>query len=271
MQAIISWFELREKNNLFQELKQNHDYNKIQAWIYVISGIYYEFSCKDINKAKENYTLALKIIETLPKSEDVIHIKFNASAQLSQILAFSGDTESADHHLKYAENQVNLLKGEEDLGLLKFIKAKILSEKGKYNEALEAINENLKFDERLPKNEFTAPTLIAKSEILSALGLNQEAYNIINSVLRDYIPTISPKHELKGRVLNALSVSEIGIGKFNDARIHMLQAKEIFLTQTRNQNKSVEDSIDDEFAQTMVLEGDLYYFGRKLFESNIFI
>jgi len=192
------------------------------------------------NRAQNNYMAAIYYLNkaaNLVNKLKVPELSFIIYLQLARVQGFIGDIGDAESNLQKAYDIVDKNTTVNfDVGALSFVKSKLYLANGKYDEALNAINETIKIDNEagVPQGIFTTPVYILKAE-----GKYKEAYEITKNLYEQEHKNIKSNHELLARILTRLSAAEAGLKMTNEALEHAEKAIKIF----NDNNTLIEDNI----------------------------
>lgn len=255
VEKMKQWLEHKEQNQLFL-LSKMHNKQKINyGWYLVDIGIYEDFAKSNYTRATSYFNRAkeaIRGIENEPELETTILF------QTAQTQVFGGDVSGAEENIE----KVNYIikqhpEADFDMGLYWFIKARIFLAQGKYNEALIAVDNNIKAEAHLPQDTFTAPTYVLKSEILNFIGDYQKSYQIIKKLKEQEISGGPAEHELHARILTQLSRAELGLGLVDEAFTHIITACNIF--QKEISKYAITAIMNTDYAAALITQGDILY------------
>ncbi len=233
------------------------------SWYLTDIGIYEHF-------AKSSFTNSLLYLDKAKNMIQGITIKpeleFTILMQLAQTKIYMGDVLGAEKNIIEVDSVIQKnLNADVDMGLYWFIKTRILMAKGRYKEAISAVDNNIKAEAHLPRDTFTAPTYILKSEILNYMENFKDSYEIITMIQRQEISNKEFDHEIHGRIFTQLSRSEIGLGLLNEALEHAITACNIFQKEFIKYN--IKSVMNPEFAAALVAKGDSLFKKNQLDEA----
>jgi tetratricopeptide (TPR) repeat protein len=174
--------------------------------------------------------------------------------QMAQTQAYGGETEEANNNI----NKVDLLikdypNADYDMGLYWYIKSKIFLMEGKYQQALDAVDQNIKAESHMAQDVFTAPTFILKSEILNYQEQYNNSYKIIKKIIEQEKDSGFDDHEVKARMFTQLSRAELGLGQIDSAFAHADDACKIL----QNNQYGNYANINVEYAAALVAKADV--------------
>ena len=225
-QKMMDWL-LKNKKNMKSTIALSTEKDKINYVEYIIDiAVYEDFAKSDYKNSIKFLEEAKEIIKDIKGYNDV---KFTLFAQLSQTYAFRGDIENAKKNIEITKKIIDNSDVKLDLGLYWFIKSKISLLEGKYDSAINSIEENIKTESHLSQGTFTAPTYILQSEILNYMGIFEKSYNIINNILEQELKNNNEDHEIIARILVQLSRSELGLGKIKESLDYAEKSVSIFI------------------------------------------
>ncbi len=223
------------------------------SWYMVDIGIYEDFCQSNYVKALACYDKAKEVVKDIHNQPE---LKSTILFQIAQTQAFGGDIINAEKNMLEVDNLVKQYKEADfDMGLYWFIQAKIALAKGNYQDALLAIEGNIKAESHLPQDTFTAPTYILQSEILNYLGEYKKSYEIIKRIYQQEVGDKKADHEIHGRILTQLSRAELGLGLVDAALQHVKAACSIF--QKEIEKYQIQSVINTDLAAALVAHGDV--------------
>jgi len=251
-QKMVDWLENNKIKDFRLFMSSVHN-QSVYAWYLVHTGTFLGF--------KTDCEVAIKYLEQAKKIMNNIsgypELNFTIYCQLAIQQIFTGDIKSALKNIEFVEELIKKYpKADIDLGLLWHIKAKILLEYGDYNQALNAIEENIKLENHISNVIFTAPTYILKANILNYMQKYKESYELLTELQRKIKNSIEETHELNGRILVQFSRSELGLGNKKKAMDYAVQAKNIFLHDKSRSNQDITTSTDHYLAAAIEAEAD---------------
>ncbi len=258
------WLEHKEAEGAINPYKMNEKEKANYSWYMLTIGMYEDF-------VKSNYINALlcfdKASEAIKNIKVQPELKSTILFQTAQTQAFGGDITNAEKNMVEADNLIQQYKNADyDMGLYWFIKAKIALARGKYSDALLAVDENIKAESHLPQDTFTAPTYILQAEILNFLEKYKESYKISQRIYKQEIGSGKAEHEIHARIITQLAKAELGLGLVDAALVNANLACEIF--KKENEKYKIESVINIDFASALVVLGDILT-EKKDFENAL--
>ena len=253
------WLEDKEKSKVISLENMDNKEKANYAWYLMVIGIYEDF-------AKSSFISALKYFNNAKFITDSIkgepELKAMILLQSAQTQAYGGDIINAQQNMDEVDKILaNYKKADFDMGLYWYIKAKLLLIQGKYNEALAAIDNNIKAEAHLPQDIFTAPTYILQSEILNYKGDFKKSYEIIKNIEDQGKKSGYDDHEVIGRILTQLSRAELGKGLINEALSNATEACVVLKKESEKYNNS--DNINVDYAAALVAKADATYLNKQ--------
>lgn len=246
------WLEQKEKNKILQIGKMKNENIVNYSWYLVDCGIFEEFVKADYISALDFYDKAAAVIGNI---NDEPELKATIFWQRAQTYIYRGDISSAEKNILASEEIINNFpKADLDIGLYWFIKARILLAKGKYIEALKLVDINIKQDAHLPRDTFTAPTFILKSEILNYMARYRESNDVISAIYSQEIGDKVPESELHGRILVQLSRAKLGLGNIDEAFKYAKIACSLFEKDIHKYN--IKTVLNTEYAAALVAKAN---------------
>ncbi|EER22310.1 MULTISPECIES: tetratricopeptide repeat protein [spotted fever group] len=253
MEKMKNWLEEKESSKVFQLSKMTEEQKISYSWYMVDIGIYEDFSQSNYVKALACYDKAKEVVKDIHNQPE---LKSTILFQIAQTQAFGGDIINAEKNMLEVDNLIQEYKEADfDMGLYWFIKAKIALAKGNYQDALLAIEGNIKAESHLPQDTFTAPTYILQSEILNYLGEYKKSYEVIQRIYKQEIGDKKADHEIHARILTQLSRAELGLGLVDAALQHTKAACSIF--QKEVEKYQIQSVINTDLAAALVAQGDV--------------
>jgi tetratricopeptide (TPR) repeat protein len=257
------WLEEKEADKSLVSNKMNDQQRVNYSWYLADIGIYEHFAKSSFISSLSYLDKAKNIIQGITTKPE---LEFTILMQLAQTKIYGGDISGAEKNIIEVDSVIQKnLNADFDMGLYWFIKTRILMAKGRYNEAISAVDNNIKAEAHLPRDTFTAPTYILKSEILNYMGNFKDSYEVITMIQRQEMSNKQPDHELHGRILTQLSRAELGLGLLDKALEHAVTACNIFQKEIIKYN--ITSVMNPEFAAALVSKGDSLFKKNKLDEA----
>ena len=233
------------------------------SWYLADIGIYEHFAKSSFISSLSYLDKAKNIIQGITTKPE---LEFTILMQLAQTKIYGGDISGAEKNIIEVDSVIQKnLNADFDMGLYWFIKTRILMAKGRYNEAISAVDNNIKAEAHLPRDTFTAPTYILKSEILNYMGNFKDSYEVITMIQRQEMSNKQPDHELHGRILTQLSRAELGLGLLDKALEHAVKACNIFQKEIIKYN--ITSVMNPELAAALVAKADALLKKNQLDEA----
>jgi hypothetical protein len=249
------WLEQNENSEALLSNDMTNEQKINYAWYLLYVGIYEEFNRADYVKALFYYNKAKAISNGIIDNPE---LESSILLQTAQLQIFGGDIVNANHNMLEVDRLIKAYPDADfEMGLYWFIKAKISLLAGEYNNALIAIDNNIKAESHLPQDTFTAPTYILQSEILNYMGKYKKSYKIIKRIKEQEASLHSDEHEMQARILIQLSRAELGLGLVDSALTSATAACNIYQKIIDNYNITAVINID--FAAALVAKGDALY------------
>ncbi len=266
MEQMSKWIDSKEATGEINIEQMDNKAKTTYAWYLGHSGVFEEF-------AKANYVKALffydKALTILDKIEGEPELKCFIIWQKAQLLAYNGDIANSEKLVKLSEQILKEFpRAEVDLGLYWFLKARIYMSKGDYAAALTAIDKNIEVEAYLPRDSFTAPTFILKSEILNYMSQYEASYQIISAIAKQEIGDRKPSHELHARILLQSSRAKLGTRKIQESLKEAQIARGIYEYEIKKHGiTTVENTFDTEYAAILVAEANSLVAINKMQEA----
>lgn len=241
-----------DKNSEHLHVSKMNNYQKTNyGWYLVNIGIYEDFANSNFIEAIKYFKKAYNTITSVSEASE---LKSTILMQMAQTQAYGGEIQEAKNNI----DKVSVLikdypDADYDMGLYWYIKAKILLMEGKYQQALDAVEQNIKAESHMAQDVFTAPTYILKSEILNYQEQYKNSYRIIKKIVEQEKDSGFDDHEVKARMLTQLSRAELGLGQIDSAFINADEACKIL--QNNQYNNSA--NINVEYAAALVAKADV--------------
>ncbi len=253
VEKMKKWLEEKEADKSLVSNKMNDQQRINYSWYLADIGIYEHFAKSSFISSLSYLDKAKNIIQGITTKPE---LEFTILMQLAQTKIYGGDILGAEKNIIEVDSVIQKnLNADFDMGLYWFIKTRILMAKGRYEEAISAVDNNIKAEAHLPRDTFTAPTYILKSEILNYMGNFKDSYEIITMIQRQEISNNQPDHEIHGRILTQLSRAELGLELLNEALEHAVTACNIFQKEIIKYN--ITSVMNPEFAAALVAKGDV--------------
>ena len=247
----LLWLNKREKKGELVLSKMSKKQKRDYAYFIMNRGVYSFFIKDNLASATKDYNKALEIALSL---NDENTLMFDIYLQFAQILSCAGDIDNAIKFINYSKKYKNKAGVDADINLFYYTNAKIMFENGNFTQALNSIEKSIELNKDLAQNEFTDPNYELKVEILCKLKRYNDAYNIAKDLYSRAKNYSNKENEMSIRALIILASSEIGIGKFDEAIVHLAQAKQYFLNVDNNIKRAGGEFTGDIYK----LEGDIY-------------
>jgi len=254
-QQMEDWFLIQEQNNTLRTAFMNESHKSVYAWYLTNIGLYEDFAKSEVFKSIDFLKRAKDIALSL---ENNFKLKFTIFSFLSEMYAYAGNNEEAISNIQSAETL--LIKNKDIEGAMyDWVKARIYINQGNYEDALVSIKKNIQASERMEKNTISTPSYVIQSEILNYLKRFQEAYEITRDMYKKERKNIKQDHEIHASILVQLSRAENGLGLYQEALAHSIEAKNIYLNDKNRKNKDLATSQDVDLAASFVAEADCLF------------
>ena len=257
------WLETKESEGKLKLDKLDYMTKVNYSWYLVDVGMYEDFVKSRFVSALEYFNKANSAIKDI---KDQPELKTTILFQIAQTEIFGGDVEGAEQNMTKVDEVIRTYpKSDFDMGLYWFIKARVALSKGYYKEALEYVDNNIKAEQHLPQDTFTAPTYILKSEILNFMGEYNKSYEIIKRIQKQEISGGHTEHEIHARILTQLSRAELGLGLKLEALNNASRACDIF--QKEIDKYKIDNILNTDFAIALVIKGNTLAVNKKYDEA----
>ena len=251
------WLSNKEGLKEFKRLDLNQNDKRNYVWFLVYRSLYNEFTEGNFTKAIKDLQTSSKLFLDLP---DDYELRFNLYANKAQILAYRGNLEDAKKSLLEIYKIPDASQKKMDIGLLKFMEAKIFLEQGDYSLALKTIDEGIKFEEKnLPKDQYSTSSLILRAEILIRQQNFAMAHELLNKLYKHSKTVFINDHEQQAKILTWLAICEANLGHVEQGLKLILEAQNIFRSIPERKIIPINESIDFDLAAALVVEGDIYF------------
>lgn len=257
------WLENKESKGLLRLSALDYTAKINYSWYLVDIGIYEDFVKSRFVSALEYFNRANTSIKNIKNQPE---LKSTILFQIAQTQIFGGDIEGAEQSIIEVNKIIHdYPKSDFDMGLYWFIKSRIALSKGTYQEALRYIDNNIKAEQHLPQDTFTAPTYILKSEILNFMKKYNESYEIMKRIQKQEMSEGYVEHEIYARILTQLSRAELGLGLKEAALNSACKACNIF--QKEVEKYKIENVLNTDFAIALVIKGNALAANKKYDEA----
>lgn len=256
------WLDKKSALLSSQEMTDSQKIN--YGWYLVNIGIYEDFANSNFIEAMNYFKRAFDIMESVPGN---YALKSTILMQMAQTQIYGGDIVESTNNMNKVDQLIkNQPNADYDMGLYWYIKAKIFLMEGKYQQALDAVDENIKADANITEDIFTAPTYMLQSEILNYQENYKESYDIITKIVQQEKDSGFEDHEVRARMLTQLSRAELGVGKIESAFVSAEEACKILQT-----NEYADSSnINVEYAAALVAKADALLGQNKFNDAMLF-
>ncbi len=254
------WLVLKERGKEINLSKISDTTKQNYAWYLTDIGVYNDWAKGDNIKALQYFEKAESISESL---KDQPELKGTIFLQKAQALIYSGNISLSEKNIEMVDQIIkDYPYADLDMGLYWYIKARIALGSGQYEKALLYIENNIDFEKHLPRDTFTAPTFIVKTEILNYMNEYQKAYDVIMPIYSQEVGNKTPWHEIHARILAQLSRAQRGLGHDKDALKNAELACEIFESEIKKYNVTV--TANTEYAAALVAKADALRVARDV-------
>jgi len=253
---LVEWFDKNDQENNFRLWMMNNDEKtKYAAYLGIIGG-YYK-NCAEHHEAIKYDIRAKKAFDEVKGYESY---KCNVIYGLTISLVELGKLQEAEENIKIMEDMFNQnLVDKADIATLYFAKAKLLLAQGKFDEALNQINNSINtcIENGMKSQDlYLTSRYISKTEILNNLAKYQEAYAQVKQIYDMNKPTKKEDNSVFGYIFTEMSRAELGLGKAKEALEHAQKAKAIFINDPTRPNENLNVSRDTGLAKAFAAEGD---------------
>lgn len=258
---MINWFNKHDKKNKFKLWMMSNDEKRVYAGYLGIIGSYYGTKYSDWENFIIYYTKAKNILDNVKGFES---IKYNVLYNLANANLKLGKIKEVQEYIDITHQMVNNdMLSKSDMSFVHRTQARMFLIQGAYNEALEKINQSIKtlIDNGLnPNDVFLCYAYLDRAIILNFVGKYNEAFTQVQQ-LYEMNKNKKETHEIFGRIFAQMAASELGLGKIDDALIHIDKAIQILLpdeVRKMKENDKTKGLIKDpELAASYVIKADI--------------
>ncbi|ABE04872.1 tetratricopeptide repeat protein [Rickettsia bellii] len=265
---LVNWFEDNDEKGKYRLWLMNNEEKRVYAGYLNITGWYY-LKSYNYKKAVEYFTKSKEIYKDIKGYEAY---KANVTYGLTQVYLTIGNVQEAQENIQILKQQLdNKVIDNADKSMLYIAETKLFFIEGKYNEALEQINQSIQaaISGGLDPNAlFLTVDYLIKAEILSKLGQYQEALNQVEQVYNMQKHVKKETNIIFGRIFTQKAIALFGLGEKDKALEYANKALEIFKSNDKNfMSRRMPDVFNPTIAVTCIIRGDILFASGKLEEA----
>ncbi|MCC8376988.1 MAG: tetratricopeptide repeat protein [Rickettsia endosymbiont of Graphium doson] len=255
-QKLVDWFNENDSKGNFKLSKMDNDQKCDYASYLSLIGGYYRY-LGNHHKSIEYDIRAKKVYEDI---QGYNSYRCNINYTLALAYIELGQLEEAKNNIQIMEDMFNGgLVDKADIITLYSARARLFAMQGKYDDALEQINNtiNTAVENGInPQDVFLSNIYLIKADILNNLGKYEEAYSQAQQIYDMNKLVKKENHLIFGRVFTQMSKAKLGLGNAKEALEYAEKAKTIFISDTNRPNKEIITSPDTNLAKAFVAEGN---------------
>ncbi|HJD67246.1 MAG TPA: tetratricopeptide repeat protein [Rickettsia endosymbiont of Bembidion lapponicum] len=255
-QKLVDWFNENDSKGNFKLSKMDNDQKcDYASYLSLIGGYYRHLG--NHHKSIEYDIRAKKVYEDI---QGYNSYRCNINYTLALAYIELGQLEEAKNNIQIMEDMFNGgLVDKADIITLYSARARLFAMQGKYDDALEQINNtiNTAVENGInPQDVFLSNIYLIKADILNNLGKYEEAYSQAQQIYDMNKLVKKENHLIFGRVFTQMSKAKLGLGNAKEALEYAEKAKTIFISDTNRPNKEIITSPDTSLAKAFVAEGN---------------
>ncbi|WP_341788350.1 MULTISPECIES: tetratricopeptide repeat protein [unclassified Rickettsia] len=255
-QKLVDWFNENDSKGNFKLSKMDNDQKcDYASYLSLIGGYYRHLG--NHHKSIEYDIRAKKVYEDI---QGYNSYRCNINYTLALAYIELGQLEEAKNNIQIMEDMFNGgLVDKADIITLYSARARLFAMQGKYDDALEQINNtiNTAVENGInPQDVFLSNIYLIKADILNNLGKYEEAYSQAQQIYDMNKLVKKENHLIFGRVFTQISKAKLGLGNAKEALEYAEKAKTIFISDTNRPNKEIITSPDTSLAKAFVAEGN---------------
>jgi len=257
-EKMVNWFKINDQEGNFKLFLMNNNEKRVYAgYLGMIAG-YYKGRCADYHSTAQYYTRSREVLDKVKGYESY---KYNIFYNLASTYSVLGRLQETTENIRIIEQMFDKhLVDKSDVFYLHIAKTKLFLVQGNYIEALQQVNkaiETLIKNGLHPDNLLFTNSYVLKTEILNFLERYQNASAQAERLYNMHKAKKKEDHEIFGRIFTQMARSELGLGKIDEAFVHIRKAVSIFLADEKRNPKTNDVSEDPDLAASYIVQGDV--------------
>jgi len=265
---LVNWFDKNDKAGKYKLWLMNNEEKRVYASYLRIIGWYY-LKSSNYEMSKEYFMKAKKVFDDVKGYET---IKANVIYGLTGVYISLGNVQEAEKNIKILEQKLDQgLVDNSEQTMVHASKARLFLVEGKYNEALEQINQSIQAaisGGLAPDALFHTGDYSIRAEILNNLGRYKEALVQIEQLYNMQKRVKKETHPIFGTIYTRKAKALFGLGEKDKALEYVNKALNIFKNNDKNFAAGQMVIVTNPaIANAYVVQGDILVAMNKLEEA----